>query len=148
MTAYDIHKFRQHFPRFWQHGKTKDLLKKYHISGISNKNVYVTPYAKCNYTVEYDSLKQVSAFHFEESVIEINEKNPQFMEEVMTTLSLHHSSHALLDSSQINVSMCFNMESFLGKIEVNMRKVTWSEREFILPEDEEKSNWRELLYED
>lgn len=42
----------------------------------------------------------------------------------------------------------FNMESFLGKIEVNMRKVTWSEREFILSEDEEKSNWRELLYED
>lgn len=80
MTAYNIHKFKQHCPRFWQHGKIKDLLKQYHISGISNKKVYVSPYAKCNYTVEYDSLKQVSTFNFEESVIEINEKNPQFTE--------------------------------------------------------------------
>lgn len=123
MTAYNIHKFKQHFPRFWQHGKTRDLLKQYHISGISNKSVYISPYAKCNYTVEYDSLKQVSAFHFEEGVNEINEKYPQFMEEMMTTLSLHHSSHALLDSSQINISMCFNMESFLIMFDTKVLQV-------------------------
>ena len=113
MTAYDIHEFRQHFPRFWQRSKDKELLKQYHISGISYKTMYVSTYAKCNYTVEYDSLKQVSAFHFEESIVEINKKYPQFLEEMMTTLSLHHSADALLDSSQINVSMFFNMESFL-----------------------------------
>ena len=43
----------------------------------------------------------------------------------------------------------FDMESFLSKIEVNMRKVTWGEREFMLSEDdEEESDWRRLLYED
>ena len=113
MTAYDIHKFKHHFPRFWQHSKGKELLKQYHISGISYKTMYVSPDAKCNYSVEYDSLKQVSAFHFDESIVETNKKYPQFTEEMMTTLSLHHSANALLDSSQINVSMCFNMESFL-----------------------------------
>ena len=123
MTAYNIHKFKQHFPHFWQHRKTRDLLKQHHISGISNKSVYISPYAKCNYTVEYDSLKQVSAFHFEESVIEINEKYPQFMEEMMTTLSLHHSSNALLDTSQIDVFMCFNMESFLVEIGTKILQV-------------------------
>lgn len=42
----------------------------------------------------------------------------------------------------------FDMEEFLEKIDVNMRKVTWSEREFIISEETEKSNWRKLLYED
>ena len=105
MTAYDIHKFKHHFPRFWQHSKGKELLKQYHISGISYKTMYVSPDAKCNYSVEYDSLKQVSAFHFDESIVETNKKYPQFTEEMMTTLSLHHSANALFDSSQINVSM-------------------------------------------
>lgn len=123
MTAYNIHKFKQHFPCFWRHGKTKDLIKKYHILGISNKNVYVSPDEKCSYTVEYDSLKQVSAFNFEESIIEINERDPHFLEEMMTTLSLHHSSHALLDSSQIDVSMCFNMESFLVMFDTKVIQV-------------------------
>ena len=42
----------------------------------------------------------------------------------------------------------FDMENFLSKIDVNMRKVNWSEYEFILDEDEEKEDWRKLLYED
>lgn len=123
MTAYNIHKFKQHFPRFWQHGKIKELLRQYHISGVSNKSMYVSPDNKCKYTVEFDSLKQVSAFHFEESVVEINEKHPRFLEEMMTTLSLHHSAYALLDSSKINVSMCFNMESFLVMLDEKVLQV-------------------------
>lgn len=113
MTAYNIHKFKRHFSRFRQNGKSKSLLKQYHILGISTKNVYVSSDIKYNYTVEFDSLKQVSAFRFEESVNEMKVKNPQLWDEMMTTLSLHHSSHALLDASQIDVFMCFNMESFL-----------------------------------
>jgi len=113
MTAYDIRGLKRHFPRFWQRKKAKDMLRQYHISGISCENMYASPDAKCNYTVEYDSLKQVSAFHFDESVVEIRDKYPYFMDEMMTILSLRHSVHALLDSSQINVSMCFNLDSFL-----------------------------------
>lgn len=112
MTAYNIQGFKQHFPCFWKCGETKEILKQHHILGISNKNLYIAPDAKCRYTVEYDALKQVSAFNFDENIVGISEKNPRFFEEMMTTLSLHHSSHALLDDSQINISMCFNMESF------------------------------------
>ena len=87
MTAYDIHGFKQHLPRFWQRSKAKELLKQYHISGISYKSMYVSPDAKCNYSVEYDSLKQVSAFHFEENIVETNKKYPQFLED---TLLMRH----------------------------------------------------------
>ena len=123
MTAYEIYEFKRHFPRFWQQRKDKELLKHYHISGISNKTTYVSPEAKCNYTAEFDSLKQVSAIRFEESIVEINQKYPQFLEEMMTTLSLHHSAHALLDPFQINISMCFNMESFLVMFDTKILQV-------------------------
>lgn len=123
MTAYHIHEFKPHIARFWQKIRRKNLLNQFHIAGISYKNSYLSPDAKCNYTAEYDSLKQVSAFYFEESIVETKEKHPRFMEEMMTTLSLHHSAHALLDVSLIDVSMCFNLESFLVVIEDNVLQV-------------------------
>ena len=113
MSAYKIHNFKQRIPHFGQHGKISDLLKQFHISGISNENIYATADAKINYTVEYDSLNQVSSFHFAENESVFAEKNSNFLDEMMTTLLLHHSSHALLDASQIDISICFNMESFL-----------------------------------
>lgn len=113
MTAYNIHNIKHHFPHFGRQDKLRDLLNKYHISGISNKEVYTSSDAKCHYKVEYDSLNQVSSFEFEENIPEINNEAPQFYEEMMTTLLHHHSANALLDTSQINVSFCFNMESFL-----------------------------------
>ncbi|MBQ8236610.1 MAG: hypothetical protein IJZ39_00440 [Oscillospiraceae bacterium] len=116
MTAYNIHKFKHHFARFWQRNKRKNLLNQFHIAGISHGNAYVSPDAKCKYTVEYDALKQVSAFHFDENIVGIKENNPRFVEEMMTTLSHHHSANALLDCSQVNISMFFNMESFLVMI--------------------------------
>lgn len=46
----------------------------------------------------------------------------------------------------------FDMEEFLEKIDVDMDKVSWSDWSFDLPdEDEEENNktdWRDLLYED
>ena len=43
----------------------------------------------------------------------------------------------------------FDMEEFLEKIDVNMKKVDWNECGFNLPdEDEDKLDWRRLLYED
>ena len=123
MTAYNIHEFKRHFSRFWQYRKNKELLKQYHILGISNKKMYVSQETKCNYTVKYDSLKQVSAFNFDDSIIEIKARNPRLWDEMMTTLSLHHSSNALLDTSQIDVFMCFNMESFLVEIGTKILQV-------------------------
>ena len=43
------------------------------------------------------------------------------------------------------------MEEFLEKIDVDMTRVDWSEWRFDLPdedEDEDKIDWRGLLYED
>ena len=65
ITAYEIHKFEHHYLRFKRKSKIKDLFSQFHIAGISHSDMYVTPYAKCRYTVEYDSLNQVSAFHFD-----------------------------------------------------------------------------------
>ena len=43
----------------------------------------------------------------------------------------------------------FDMEEFLEKIDVNMNKVDWSEWSFDLPDkDDDKIDWRNLLYED
>ena len=48
----------------------------------------------------------------------------------------------------------FDMEEFLEKIDVDMDKVDWSEWDFDLPDEDEtedendKLDWRRLLYED
>jgi hypothetical protein len=48
----------------------------------------------------------------------------------------------------------FDMEEFLAKIDVNMRRVKWSEWRFDLPDKDDdedtddKLDWRKLLYED
>lgn len=43
----------------------------------------------------------------------------------------------------------FDMEEFLEKIDVDMDKVDWSDWSFDLPdEDDNKKDWRKLLYED
>lgn len=46
----------------------------------------------------------------------------------------------------------FDMEEFLEKIDVDMKRVKWSEYSFDLPDENEDTNdkvdWRELLYED
>lgn len=113
MSAYSVHQFKRHYIFWKQKINIKKLLKEFHIKGISNDNTYVSPDVKCHYTVNYNSLKQVSAYNFEESIDDLRERYPKFWDEMMTTLSFHHSSVALLDSTLVNISMCFNLESFL-----------------------------------
>lgn len=113
MTAYDIHKIERHFLRFKKNGKKKELWSQFHIAGFSHNNTYITRYAKCSYTAEYNSLNQVTAFHFEKCPEEYNKIYDRFADEMMTTLHLQHSAKALLDSTLIQVNTCFNMERFL-----------------------------------
>lgn len=113
MSAYNIHKFKRHHIQWKQKVNSKELLEEFHIKGISHNNTYVAPYAKCNYTAEYNSINQVTAYHFEEDIANIRSEYPDFSDEMMTILSLHHSSIALLDSTQVHISTCFNLESFL-----------------------------------
>lgn len=122
MTAYNV-EIKRHIPRFWQRRNMRELLKQHHISGLSTGSMYASPDAKCSYSVEYDALKQVSEFHFEKNIGEIKKQYPEFVDEMMTTLSLHHSARALLDPSQIKVSMCFNMESFLVMFDTTILQV-------------------------
>lgn len=112
MTAYEINEFQKQSARFGQKNKVKSLLNQFHISGISYNNTYISPDRKCRYTVDFDSLKRVSAFNFED-ITEFNEENSKFVNEIIPLLTLQHSNNALLDSSQVKISMCFNMESFL-----------------------------------
>ena len=113
ITAYDIHKFEHHYLRFKRKSKIKDLFSQFHIAGISHSDMYVTPYAKCRYTVEYDSLNQVSAFHFDKSFAQYDKANKNFTDEMMATLHLRHSAKALLDETLIKLNTCFCMDRFL-----------------------------------
>lgn len=113
MAAYDIHKIERHFFRFRRKKKKKELWSQFHIAGFSHNNTYITPYAKCHYTAEYNSLNQVTAFHFEKSFEQYNKEYKNFADEMMSTLCLQHSAKALLDSTLIKLNTCFNLERFL-----------------------------------
>lgn len=113
MAAYDIHKIDRHFFRFSKKAKRKELWSQFHIAGLSHNNTYITSYAKCQYTVEYNSFNQLSAFHFDKDVNQYNKINDGFSNGMVTTLYLQHSAKALLDSTLIQVDTCFNMEQFL-----------------------------------
>lgn len=113
MTAYDIHKIKHHFFRFRKKAKKKELWTQFHMAGFSHNNTYITPYAKCRYMAEYNSLNQITAFHFEDDFEKYNKFYDNFSNEMMTTLCFQHSAKALLDSTLIQVDTCFNMERFL-----------------------------------
>lgn len=113
MAAYDIHKIERHRFKFGKQARKKELWSQFHIAGFSHNNTYITPYAKCRYTAEYNSLNQVTAFHFEENFEEYNKIYDNFADEMMLTLYLQHSAKALLDSTLIQVNTCFNMDRFL-----------------------------------
>lgn len=123
MTAYDIHKIERHFFRFGKRAKKKELWSQFHIAGFSNNGTYITPYAKCRYTAEYNSLNQVSAFHFESDFEQYNEIYDRFADEMMTTLYLQHSARALLDPTLIHINTCFNLERFLVKFDGRVYQV-------------------------
>lgn len=113
MAAYDIHKIEKHFFRIRRRKKKRELWSQFHIAGFSHNNTYITPYAKCPYTAEYNSLNQVTAFRFEKSLEEYNKEYKNFADEMMSTLYLQHSAKALLDSTLIKLNTCFNLERFL-----------------------------------
>ena len=116
MTAYDIHKIERHFFRFGKRAKKKGLWSQFHIAGFSNNGAYITPYAKCRYTAEYNSLNQVSAFHFESDFEQYNEIYDRFADEMMTTLYLQHSARALLDPTLIHINTCLMRNRFSSSL--------------------------------
>ena len=123
MAAYDIHKIERHFFRIRRRKKKKELWSQFHIAGFSHNNTYITPYAKCHYTAEYNSLNQVTAFHFDKSFEQYNKEYKNFADEMMSTLYLQHSAKALLDSTLIKLNTCFNLERFLVIIDDKVYQV-------------------------
>lgn len=123
MTAYNVHKFKHRFLHFWQKNATKELLKRFHIEGVLFDKLYVSHEEKCRYTSEYNSLNQISSVTFDENIINIKNKNPRFVDEMTRMLSFSHSIHSLLDPEQIDVSMYFNLESFLVVFETKVFQV-------------------------
>jgi len=123
MAAYDVYKLKQKFPTWSLKKDDKNLLDQFHIKGISHNNTYVSAGKKYDYTVDYDSFKRVSALHFDEMFVEAIEQEPEVEEEVILTLLLQHSAEVLFDSAQVTISTCFNMESFLVRIEGRIYEV-------------------------
>ena len=117
MAAYDVHKLKHKLPKLSLKKDKNSLLEQFHIKGIASNNTYVSLGRKYDYTVEYDSFNRVSAFHFDEAFIETAKHNPEFEEEIISTLLLKYSAVMLFDSTQIKISTCYNMESFFVKIE-------------------------------
>ena len=113
MAAYDIHKIERHFFRLRRRKKKKELWSQFHIAGFSHNDTYITPYATCHYTAEYNSLNQVTAFRFDKEFEQHNRNLKNFADEMMTTLCLQHSAKALLDPTLIKLSTCFNLDRFL-----------------------------------
>lgn len=113
MAAYDIHKIERNFFHFSRKKKKKALWSQFHIAGFSHNNTYVTPYAKCHYTTEYNLFNQVTAFHFEENFEQYDKECKNFADEMISTLYLQHSANALLDPAFIELNTCFNLERFL-----------------------------------
>ena len=56
--ALETKKFLIYFTsvKYMKTSKNKELWSQYHIAGFSYNNTYVTPYAKCHYTAEYNTL--------------------------------------------------------------------------------------------
>lgn len=108
MTAYDIHNIERRFLHFKRKTMREELWSQFHISGCSYNNTYITPHSKCSYTVECNSLSQIVAVHFEN-----NEYDDTFINEMLKTVYLQHSASVLLDSTLIQVNICFDMEQFL-----------------------------------
>lgn len=123
MTAYNIDKYKHHLPRFWRRRRTRDLLKQLHISGISTRNIYVSPNEKRNYTFEYDSLKQLTTVYFEEASAKVKEKSPEFFDGMMRALSFKHSARTLLDCAQVDIYTIYNMQSFLVMFDTKVLQV-------------------------
>lgn len=98
---------------FKKRKKKKELWEQFHIAGISHDNTYITPYAMCKYTAEYNSLNQITTFHFDDDPEKYNEIYEKFTDEMVSTIYLQHSVNALLDSTLIRVNICFNIERFL-----------------------------------
>ena len=117
MAAYDIHKIERKLFRLKNKKKKKELWEKFHVAGFVSNNKYIAPFGICNYDFDYNTLNQVSSFHFEENIERYNEINEGFSDEMLSILSMQHSTTALLDSTLIAVEPFFNMEQFLVAFE-------------------------------
>lgn len=123
MSAYDVHKFNKRIPKLWHKPKTKELLKQFHIIGLSTQNSILTKSRKTEYTTEYNSLKHISEYKFQISEKEYTDEVKHELEQTMGSLVFHHSAKTLLDTNKTQIKHCFNLESFLVYINSEILQV-------------------------
>ena len=124
MVAYDIRNFKRNFYHFWEKTKIQDLLKNNHIIGITNDNSIITKNAACRYTVTYNSDRTVNSVDFDlgkkqKLTSELHDE----INDMLPAIVLKSSAGSLLDKNYIDISWCFNLESFLVKIDSNIFQV-------------------------
>ena len=61
----------------------------------------------------YDTVSQTSKYEFDDNLKKMVDVDSDFIDKMMSVLSIYHTAQLLLDTSQIDISMCFNLESFL-----------------------------------
>ena len=113
MTAYGIHNLKHKFHIFHKKKNIKDLLLKHHIEGISCEDLYISRKGKISYKMIYDTVSQTSKYEFDDNLKKMVDVDSDFIDKMMSVLSIYHTAQLLLDTSQIDISMCFNLESFL-----------------------------------
>ena len=124
MAAYDVHKFKKGFPRFWQKSKAKELMMQHHIASIATKDTIVFPNGKLKYAAEYDSIVSNTSFRFNpcDKKVKIEDFRDN-LENLNWQLYMIHAVHALLDESLYKISFTFNLDSFLVYIGDEMLQV-------------------------
>ena len=86
MTAYDVHEIERHHLRLVRRNNNKELWSQFHIAGFAHNDTYITPYAKCHYTAEYNSLNELISFNLEKSLEEYNRIDEKFADKMMLGL--------------------------------------------------------------
>lgn len=123
MSAYDVHSFNKRIPKLWNKPKTKELLKEFHIIGLSTQNTILTKSRKTEYITEYNSLEHTSEYKFQVSDNEYTDEVKKELQEMIGSLVFHHSAKTLLDTNRTQIKHCFNLESFLVVINSEVLQV-------------------------
>lgn len=117
MAAYDIHEIKKKFSPLGFLKKSKGLLEQFHLSSVSTGDSILTRSGKIEYSLQYDSLTQHSAYNFDTTKINDKKLAEAELKDLRWMLPLRHAERLILGDIDRPISFCLNMESFLVQID-------------------------------
>lgn len=112
MSAYDFEMGKRTSSLTRKKTKTAELLKRFHIIGLTTPTEIITGLGKVDYSSEYDSINCTSELHFDS----VSSDNQPRVDEIAGTIRYLHAAKVLLDEDKTYVKYCFSLESFLVSI--------------------------------